>query len=305
MEFAWIIGKQILTMVIYIALGFLLYRGKLITQEGSRSMANLLLYCIIPCVILQSFQVERTAEHTRDLLLSMAIGGGALLLSMVAAALIFRRDRVDNFAAAFSNAGFMGLPLVTAALGASATFYAVGFVTLLNVFQWTYGQWLLSGDREQISLKAVLKNPVVISLALGLILYFTACPLPGVIQTGVTAISGMNGPVAMLILGVYLAQADLVKMVTTPRIYVVSAVRLLLIPLLTLAVLWPVGSKAPQMAMAVFLVASAPVGCNVAVYSQKLNKDYRYAVGLVCVATLLSLFSMPLLAGLAQSVFAG
>ena len=305
MEFVWIIGKQLITMFLYIAIGFILFKGKLISQEGSKSIANLLLYVILPCVVLKSFQVERTAETTADLLMSMALGGAVLLLAMAVSALVFRKAPMDNFGCAFSNAGFMGFPLVTAALGSEATFYAVGFVAFLNVFQWTYGQWLLSGDAKQIAPKAVLKNPIVISLFVGLILYFTACPLPGVVTAGMAAIAGMNAPIAMVILGVYLAQADLVKTLVTPRLYLVSTVRLVLIPLLTLAVLWPLSKGAPQMTMAIFLVAAAPVGSNIAVYAQKLGKDYRYAVGLVCVSTVLCLVTMPILAGLAQNLFVG
>ena len=305
MEFVWIIGKQLITMFLYIAIGFVLFKAKLITQEGSKSMANLLLYVILPCVVLKSFLVERTPETTADLLLSIGVGGAVLLLAMVLSFLIFRKAPMDNFGCAFSNAGFMGFPLVTAALGSGATFYAVGFVALLNVFQWTYGQWLLSGDAKQIAPKAVLKNPIVISLFAGLLLYFTACPLPGVVTAGMAAIAGMNAPIAMVILGVYLAQADLAKTLTNGRFYLASAVRLVVVPAFTLLLLWPVSARAPEMAMALFLAASAPVGSNIAVYAQKLGKDYRYAVGLVCVSTVLCLITMPILAGLAQNLFVG
>ena len=303
MEFVWIIAKQLITMFLYIAIGFLLFKAKLITQEGSKSIANLLLYVILPCVVLRSFLVERTPETTSSLILSIAIGGGVLLLAMVLSAVVFRKAPMDNFGCAFSNAGFMGLPLVTAALGSGATFYAVGYVALLNVFQWTYGQWILSRDPKQIAPKTVLKNPVVLALFAGLILYFTACPLPGVLTAGMAAIAGMNAPIAMVILGVYLAQADLAKTLTNGRLYLVSAVRLVLIPLATLLLLWPVASRQMEMAMALFLVASAPVGSNIAVYAQRLGKDYRYAVGLVCVSTVLCLITMPILAGLATNLF--
>lgn len=305
MEFVWIIGKQLITMFLYIAIGFTLFKAKLITQEGSKSIANLLLYVILPCVVLRSFLVERTPETTGNLLLSMAVGLGVLLLAMALSALIFRKAPMDNFGCAFSNAGFMGFPLVTAALGSGATFYAAGFVAFLNVSQWTYGQWLLTKDPKQIAPKTVLKNPVVVSLCAGLVLYFTAIPLPAVLTSGMAAIAGMNAPIAMVILGVYLAQADLTKTLTNGRFYLVSAVRLVVIPLVTLLALWPVSSRAPEMTMALFLAASAPVGSNLAVYAQKLDKDYRYAVGLVCVSTVLCLLTMPILAGLAQNLFVG
>lgn len=303
MELVWTIGRQILTMFLYIAVGFALYRAGLVDREGSKSLANLLLYVILPSVIVNSFQVERTPEAVREVGISLLLGGGALVLSMVVAALLMGKHPLDNFSAAFSNAGFMGFPLVTAVLGSGATFYAAGFVALLNALQWTYGQWVLTGDRREISPKRVAKNPIVLALLAGLLLFFAGLPLPGVVKGAMSTLAGANAPVAMVILGVYLAQTDLKAMLVKPRLYLVSLLRLVGIPLLTLGLLWLVGGNYPRMAMALTLVAAAPVGSNVAVYAQKLDQDYTYAVELVCISTLLSIFTMPALAAVVQRLF--
>lgn len=296
----WIITKQIITMFLYMGAGVVMYRRKLISREGSKSMAHLLLYCVLPCVIIRSFHIQRTPENTEGLIISMVAAAGILMLSMAVSMILLRKTPIDNFGAAFSNAGFMGFPLITSLLGESAVFYAAGFVALLNGLQWTYGQWLLTGDRRQISVSAVVKNPIILSLGAGLLLFLTGLPLPGIITDTVNALAALNAPVAMFVLGVYMAQADIRKMFTLPRLYLASAVRLIVIPLLSLVVLLPVIGWNPSLGMALLLAASAPVGSNVAVYAQKLDLDYTYAVEFVCVSTLLSVISMPLLAGLAQ-----
>ena len=144
-----------------------------------------------------------------ELAVSIAAGAGVLLLSMAVSWLFFRKDPMAQIGVAFSNAGFMGLPLVTAVLGGEAVFYAAGFVALLNALQWTYGQAKLSGDKKYIQLGAVLKNPLVLSLLGGVMIYFCRIPVPQILRTPMGAIAGMNAPLAMIVLGVYLARTDL------------------------------------------------------------------------------------------------
>ena len=141
---------QIFLMFLYLIIGYVLYRTGLITQEGSKALAHLLLYCVLPCVVLKSFCIEYSAKGAVELAVSIAAGAGVLLLSMAVSWLFFRKDPMAQIGVAFSNAGFMGFPLVTAVLGGEAVFYAAGFVALLNALQWTYGQAKLSGDKKYI-----------------------------------------------------------------------------------------------------------------------------------------------------------
>jgi len=294
------LGKQLLTMFLYMLIGFLLFKRELVTKEGSKSLANLLLYCILPCVIIRSFYIERTPEKTVSFLWSLRLAALALGLSMTVCAVLFRKAPIDNIGCAFSNAGFMGIPLVTSLLGAEAVFFSAGFVAVLNVLQWTYGQWVLSKRKMKLSAGTVLKNPIVISFLVGLALFASGLPLPEVAANAMNSISALNAPVAMIILGVYLAQTDLYSLAVSPRLYAVSLVRLILIPLVTLACLLPFRGVDAQIVLTIMLVASAPIGSNIAVYTQKLGMDYTYAVQTVCVSTVLSILSMPCVIALAQ-----
>lgn len=298
MDTILVIGNQILIMFVYMGIGWGLFRKNLVTREGSKSMAHLLLYCVLPSVVLRSFCIPRTRENTIELLWSFLLAAVLLGLSMAVSAIAFRKSPVDNFGVAFSNAGFMGFPLITAVMGAEATFYAAGFVALLNVLQWTYSQWVLTGDRRQMSPKAAATNPIVLALAAGLIVFFTGVPVPSLITTPMNALAALNGPLAMVVLGVYMAQADLGKMFVSLRLYRASALRLVVIPLLTLGVLAVLPSGLHDIGLALLLCAAAPAGSNVAVYAQKLDLDYTYAVQLVCVSTILSIITMPLVISL-------
>lgn len=295
MTTVFIVLRQIVIMFVYMAIGGLLFQKGLITKEGSKSLANLLLYVVLPCVVVKSFCVARTPERTSGLLVSFLAALGILLLAMAVSHLLFQKNPIDDFGAAFSNAGFMGFPLVAAVQGSEAIFYAAGFVALLNALQWTYGQSLISGDPGYRSPKAILKNPLVLSLLLGILIFCFEIPMPAIASDLLAALSALNAPLAMVILGVYLAQTDPKTLFNDPHLYVVAAARLVLIPLLTILVLKLLPAEYAAIATTLVIVAAAPIGSNVAVYAQKLGKDYAYAVRGVCLSTLLSAITMPLL----------
>lgn len=295
MATVFIVLRQIVIMFVYMAIGGLLFQKGLITKEGSKSLANLLLYVVLPCVVVKSFCVARTPERMNGLLVSFLAALGILLLAMAVSHLLFQKNPIDDFGAAFSNAGFMGFPLVAAVQGSEAIFYAAGFVALLNALQWTYGQSLISGDPSYRSPKAILKNPLVLSLLLGMLIFCFELPVPAIASDLLAALAALNAPLAMVILGVYLAQTDAKTLFNDPHLYVVAAARLVLIPLLTARMLKLLPAQYAAITTTLVIVAAAPIGSNVAVYAQKLGKDYAYAVRGVCLSTLLSAITMPLL----------
>lgn len=294
MELTWIVFQQTVTMALYMAMGYLLYAGKKISAEGSKSLAAILLWLVIPAVIINSFCVERTGERVQQLLVSTALGTIALAAAIAMAKVLFPKSPVDNFAAAFSNAGFMGIPLVRACFGDDAVFYLVGFVSFLNLLQWTYGASVLSRGKAHMGWKQILLNPISVGLFVGLVVFFAGLGtrLPQVVQSTVKGISSLNGPLAMVVLGVYLGQSNLAAMLTNKVLYKTSAVRLVLVPLVTAAILWlvPAGSA---IRLAVLAAACAPVGSNVAVYAQVYGEDYPYACQTVAMSTLFSIVTMP------------
>lgn len=295
MATVFIVLRQSIIMFVYMAIGGLLFQKGLITKEGSKSLANLLLYAVLPCVVVKSFCVARTPERVSGLLVSFLAAFGILLLAMAVSHLLFKKNPIDDFGAAFSNAGFMGFPLVAAVQGSEAIFYAAGFVALLNALQWTYGQSLISGDPGYRSPKAILKNPLVLSLLLGILIFCFELPVPAIASDLLAALAALNAPLAMVILGVYLAQTDVRTLFNDPHLYVVAAARLVLIPLLTARMLKLLPAQYAAITTTLVIVAAAPIGSNVAVYAQKLGKDYAYAVRGVCLSTLLSAITMPLL----------
>ena len=291
-----VLAKQILEMFLLAGVGYLLFKAGKISGEGSRTLGNILIYVSLPAVIINGFLVERTPEHVSGILLSMAGALALILVSVLISHFIFKNNPIGAFAAAFSNPGFFGIPLVIASLGREYVFYAACFIAFLNIGQWTYGVSRLTGQplRQGFALKKLIRALFVIAITVGLVLFATQLPLPGILKDGLSAAAGLNTPLAMFTVGIYLAQTDLKKMLKDRSLYAVSAVRLLLIPLAALGILSLFPANLNGMKTVLLIAAACPVGSNVAVYAQLHGKDYPYAVETVVISTALSLATIPL-----------
>lgn len=297
METVLILVKQILQMFLLGAIGFLLVKAKKITPEGTRTMGNILIYVSLPAVIISSFLVERTREHLLGMISSAAGAVVLLILSILISRLFFRKDPIASFAGAFSNPGFFGVPLIIASVGQGAVFYVACFIAFLNIGQWTYGVSVLTGQplRQGLSFEKLIRAPFVIAILIGLTLFLTQLPLPEILRSALTTVSGLNTPLSMFTVGVYLAETHPGRMLRRKTLYLVALIRLVLIPLVSLLLLSLLPASLYEMKMALLLAISCPVGSNVAVYAQLHGKDYGYAVETVVISTLFSALTIPAL----------
>ena len=186
--------------------------------------------------------------------------------------------------------------VMIASLGQGAVFYAASFIAFLNIGQWTNGVSRLNGQplTEGLKLKKLIQAPFVIAILAGLVLFATQIPLPDVIVNCITTLAGLNTPLAMFTVGVFLAQTDFWKMFRKKELYLVSAVRLLLVPAVSLLLLSLLPADMAAMKMVLLIAVSCPVGSNVAVYAQLHGKNYPYAVETVIISTMLSILTIPL-----------
>jgi len=295
-----ILLKQIAIMALLAAVGVYLSRKGFLSAQGTKDLGAILLRVIIPCVIVKSYITQFSRERLIQLALSAGLALLGFVLAMVIAYLVYgKRRRIENFAAAFCNAGFIGIPLTQAVIGEEGVFFVAATVALLNLFQWTYGVYIMTDRRDAISLKTIAKNPVVIAIVIGVLLFVSRVPVPGIITSTLGYIAGMNTPVAMILMGTYLAKLPLRKLLDR-RAYGCVLFRLVVIPAVLLLVFWvlPIGNQ--DVAMAAFLAAATPVGANICVFAQQYDCDYEFSVVTVCLSTLLSIVTVPLLAYVAQ-----
>ena len=290
---------QVVIMFLLAGIGALMFRSGKISLEGSKSIGSILVNLSLPAVIINGFLVERTPERITGLLLSALLAAVTLALAILAAWVCFRKDPIAKFAAAFSNPGFFGIPIILSCLDNGAIFYIAAYVAFLNLLQWSYGVSLLTGATENITPKRLLTAPFVIAIEIGAFFFLTGFPVPGILAKAVTHLANLNTPLAMFATGVYLAQTDPKKMVRKAVLYKVSVVKLLVVPLLAMVMLALLPKAYFDLKLTLLIAAACPTGTNIAVYAQLHDRDFGYAVETVAVTTILSLLTLPLITQLA------
>lgn len=303
MDFIILLLKQNILIFLYLLIGYFLFRKKLIGISGSADIGRMLLHIVMPAAILKAYMTSYTPERLIGLVLSFLAALLALLLAIFISRIFFKKEQaIERFGAAFSNAGFIGIPLVQMTLDEEAVFYISSFVALLNILQWTYGVFILTGDRNTFSFQKLRTNPVILSFLGGLLLFFLPVTLPDLLTGMIGSLAAMNGPLAMIVLGTYLAQVSPGSLFKEKLAYRSSFVRLILIPILTIILLGFFPAEYHTLKLAVLIAASAPIGSNVAIFAQLYGQDYTRAVKEVCLSTLLCMITLPLITGLADYI---
>ena len=297
-----ILLRQIAIMALLAAVGVYLSRKGFLSPQGTKDLGAILLRVIIPCVIVKSYITEFSRERLLELALSAGLALIGFILAMVISYLVFgKRRRLENFAASFCNAGFIGIPLAQAIIGEEGVFYIAASVALLNLFQWTSAVYIMADRKDAISAKTIAKNPVVIAIVIGVVLFVSQIPVPGIVTSTLGYIAGMNTPIAMILMGTYLAKLPLKKLLDK-RAYGCVLFRLVIIPAVILLVFWVLPVSNADIALAAFLAAATPVGANICVFAQQYDCDYEFSVVTVCLSTLLSVITVPLLVSFAQMI---
>ena len=306
----FLVARQVAVLFALMGVGFACNRAKLFGESAVKGMTDLLVAVVTPCLIVHSFQRPYDAAMLAGLGAAVFVALVVHAAGVLSGALVKGRSedsrRTLRFAVVFSNAGFMGIPLEQAVLGTEGVFYGAVYVAVFNVLCWSYGLWLMSGDVRAVRLKGIAANPGILGILVALPLFFGSVKLPEVAGTPVKMLADLNTPLAMVIIGYYLAEADFRAAARCAGAWYVAAMRLLAIPLATLAalvLLARVFAMPAKMLEAMVIAASAPVAALTTVVSVKFNRDIPLSVGLVAGSTLLSIVTMPPIVAFAITVF--
>jgi len=310
------VAAQVGVLFALMAVGAVCRRVRLVDETSVKGMVNVLLLVVTPCLIVDSFQRPFDSSMMQGFFWAFAIASLAHVAVILLSRLFSRGDGgsrpVLRLAMVFSNAGFMGIPLEQAILGAEGVFYGIVYVVVFNFFMWSWGlhemKARVEGEELKVGFRAkdlrpMVVNPGTVGIAVGLPLFLASVSLPAVLKTPISLLAGLNTPLAMLVVGFYLAGADFRRVVRTPGAYLAAAVRLLAFPLAMVALLFPLRAHFPrEMMLALVTAASAPVAAMVSMFASKFGRDVDLSVGLVSGTTLLSVLTMPPVIAFAMEV---
>ena len=269
--------SKVAVILILILIGCFITKRSMLTERGASEVTTVLIKLVTPCVIINSFIGTEGGLDLYTLAMAMALPTLWSLLGVGMSFLVFKkepleRQKVLRFSLIIGNVGFMGIPLVQGIVGDRGVIYASFGVVVFNVLCWTYGYSMMSGG-ARLNLKTVLLNPGVVGLAIGLPIYFLGLQLPEMIAEPLGYIADLNTPLAMLVIGSYIAKADLHSFVSDLSVYKVSFLRLVAVPAVLLGLLMLIRPE-KDLFMATMVQASTPVAANGAVHTHHTGADH-------------------------------
>ena len=307
MHISILLMEQIIQLFLMIFMGFLIVKAKLLNSEDSKILSIIVLYLIIPCVIINAFQVDYTPQTVKGLLIALVGSVMTQVILLIVVSIlgrVFHLNEVEVASIYYSNSGNLIVPIVMFILGKEWVLYGCVFMSVQLVFIWTHCKKIIS--RESVyDWRKIILNINMISIAIGIVLFLTRIHLPKDINSTLSAVGGMIGPASMIVTGMLFAGMDFKQIFASKRVYFVTFLRLIVVPAIALVLikfsyLASLSSNGPKIMLIVFLAIITPSASTVTQMCQFYGNDSQYASAINVVTTLLAIITMPLMVMLFQ-----
>ena len=319
--------------------GVIMKKGKLCTDAFGKGISNLVLYIAQPCLIVYASLSAGTSfgDIWVGCLMTFILSFVAHLIFTAVALPVFKKApdgacRMLHLATIFSNAAFMGIPLIQAIIpDPTAAIYASIYNITFNLFLWTLGVKLCTNGLEhmhndedcdchenlsaasQVSLKKVALHPVTLAFLFGLTLLILgvnnatlASANLSIISDSLLMLKNLVAPLSMVVIGLRLAELNLNGFFGDVYMYIFLTLRHLALPVATVLVMKLLSLFLPisyTVSLVIAIMASAPAATSATMFAEKYDCDAPYVSRLVTVSTILCIATMPLIVMLVQALW--
>lgn len=294
--------KQIAQLFLIMLMGFILVKAKLLKAQESKSLSIVALYLVMPCVIINAFQVKYTQSIRNGLILAFV---AAILIHITLLILvnvferIFHLDPVEKASIMYSNAGNLIIPIVISILGKEWVIYSSAFISVQLILLWSHGRMMLYKE-QKIDFKKIFFNINMISILFGILLFITRIQLPEIITKTMESMSIMIGPICMVVVGMLIGNMSLKQIFVYKRIYMVTFLKMIVCPIIILLLLkyskiGNLTSNGDMILLISLLATITPSASTVTQMAQIYGKNGEYASVINVVTTMVCIVTMPIL----------
>ena len=288
---------QVFIMFLLMLTGIICYKAKFLDDKGTEQLVKVLLYVVNVGIIMSAYNTDYSEKLAKGLLTAFGLAFLSHFVGMAFSYLIWRKrdahtNSVLRFGVIYSNCGFMAIPLISAIYGSTGVFYASAYVIVFNFLTWTHGVLMMNSKSNIKENLKNLINPVIISVIIGLPVFFLQIPIPYPLTQTFKYIADLNTPLAMIIAGVYIIRSDIFSAFKCGKAYLVAFLRLLAVPFIMIFILKLL--KIEETVAVTSLIASAcPSATLVMFFSERFGADTKLAVRIFVLSTLFCIVTIP------------
>ena len=301
-EMDMVLLKQMLIFFFIMALGFMMGKKNIMDEKSSRCISWLVVNIANPALILSGSMTAGDRLSGGELLLTAGIAVGMFAVLIFLACFLpglfcvpEEGKGIYRIMFVFSNIGFMGFPILSAVYGKGALINATVYLLPFNLLIYTYGILCLQKGKEKVGgnlFRSVVNVGVLASVA-SLIIYLGRIPIPAPVSQAVDMLSGLTGPLSMLVIGASFAFIDLRELYRDVRLPVFVLLRLILIPILGICLVKAITEN--EVIIQVFrIIIATPAASMCVMMSKQYGGDDLLAARGVALSTLFSVVTLPL-----------
>ena len=293
-------------LLLCLAIGYILRCFHLEPGNTPTVLSKLEIYVFMPAMVLSSFIKSCTVQSLRDNAQLFVYGLVCAAVTFVLGKVLgrfFSKDRYERKIYAYSlsvaNFGYIGMPLAASLFGSQGLFEFNIFAISLNML--TYGYLVPSlvpegKENPKGGWLRRLMSPITVAMLLGIILGLTGLSnhLPGFVRNTVDNLSGCLGPVAMILTGFVVGGFHLPDLLKIKKVYLVSFLRLLVLPLVFAGLVWLMGGDKNACLLTMISFASA-LGLNTVVIPASYGGDVHTGASMALISSVGCVATLPLL----------
>ncbi|NLL39869.1 MAG: AEC family transporter [Clostridiales bacterium] len=292
--------SQMAVLFIILAIGYCLNKLKILDSNSNKLLTKLVLNIAMPCTIIYSVLSRKNGVSGRDtaffmlmILLTFAIA----FVLVIPLPRLLRNQKEDSglyrYLTVFGNVGFMGFPVAMSVFGEESAFYVALFNIPFSLLAFSVGIMMISGSGGEINPRLFI-NPSLIASVLAILIFFFKIPIPVIITKTAGQLGQLTTPVAMLVIGSTLAAIPPSEVFRQWRLYPVSFVKLIVVPLITWLVL-RILIDDPLMLGVLVVLAGMPTATSATMICMEYGGNEKLASKGVFITTLFSMITIPLL----------
>lgn len=299
MDVSVLIPKMIVFVVLMV-IGYLCaksnFAGREFTKDASKMLINVFMTATIINSVLVSDARLSGGELLRVMLVLCLSVGVCWIVGAVSCRLLRLGDKAPLFELliAVMNNMFIALPVVEPIFGSQAVFYCALSCIPFNVLLYSFGIYRLQGGGgSAVRVKDIFSVPLLATVV-ALVIFLLHPPVPPVVKELASTMSAATMPLSMIIIGSSLSSVSLLDAFKNGKLYVMSAIRLLLCPLLV----WLLAGLLTDdllLRTTATVIAASPSGIIVSVLTIQYDRDAVFTSEGILLSTVFSMLTIPLI----------